>query len=265
MTLPSRLRLLSYNIQNGLSTRKYSDYFTRSWKHVVPVPSRMENLDGIAELVKAYDVVALQEVDAGSLRSGFLNQVKYLADKARFDYVYNQANRRIGVLTQHSNAILSQIQPSRMVEHKLPGVIPGRGALHVWYGEGHNALHIFIMHLALGRRGRLRQIEYLAEVIGAYPYTIVMGDLNCRSDSREMQRLLELAQLAEPLPGMNTFPSWQPTRQLDHILISPDIKVLNASVLDWHFSDHLPIAMEVELPEQVGQAASVPHNSTETE
>jgi len=249
MTLPSRLRLLSYNIQNGLSTRKYSDYVTRSWKHVVPVPSRMENLDGIAQRLEVYDIVALQEVDAGSLRSGFLNQVKYLADKAGFDYIYNQANRRIGVLTQHSNAILSRIQPTRLVEHKLPGVIPGRGALHVWYGEGEHALHVFIMHLALGRRGRLRQIEYLADVIGAHNYTIVMGDLNCRSDSREMQRLLELANLAEPLPGMDTFPSWEPTRQLDHILISPSIEVLDAQVLDWRFSDHLPITMDVALPQ----------------
>ena len=252
MTLPSRLRLLSYNIQNGLSTRKYSDYLTRSWKHVVPVPSRMENLDGIADLVQSYDIVALQEVDAGSLRSGFLNQVKYLADKARFEHIYNQANRRVGVLTQHSNAVLSRIPPSRIVEHKLPGMIPGRGALHVWYGNNANALHVFIMHLALGRRGRLRQIAYLAEVIGAYNHTIVMGDLNFRSDSLEMQRLLELANLAEPLPGMNTFPSWQPTRQLDHILISPSIKVIDTSVLDCQFSDHRPIAMEVLLPEQVG-------------
>ena len=260
MTLPSRLRLLSYNIQNGLSTRKYSDYVTRSWKHVVPVPSRMENLDGIADQVKTYDIVALQEIDAGSLRSGFLNQVKYLADKAGFEYVYNQVNRRIGVLTQHSNAILSRTQPSRLVEHKLPGVIPGRGALHVWYGDGDYALHVFIMHLALGRRGRLRQIEYLAEVIGAYPYTIVMGDLNCRSDSREMQRLLELAGLAEPLAGMNTFPSWEPTRQLDHILISPSIKVLDVSVQEWRYSDHLPIAMEVALPERVGQSTIAQHS-----
>lgn len=253
MTLPSRLRLLSYNIQNGLSTRKYSDYLTRSWKHVVPVPSRMQNLDGIAAMLADNDIVALQEVDAGSLRSGFLNQVKYLADKANFEHVYNQANRRIGLLTQHSNAILSRIKPSRIVEHKLPSIIPGRGALHVWYGNDTDALHVFIMHLSLGRRGRLRQIAYLADAIGAYRHTIVMGDMNFRSDSIEMRRLLELADLSEPMPGMNTFPSWQPTRQLDHILISPSIKVLKTEVLDCQFSDHRPLQMEVLLPDRVGR------------
>jgi len=53
---PQRLRLLSYNIQSGLSTYKYSQYLTRSWKHLVPVPSRMTNLDGIAQILTNYDV-----------------------------------------------------------------------------------------------------------------------------------------------------------------------------------------------------------------
>ena len=61
---PRRLRLLSYNIQSGLTTRKYSQYLTRSWKHLVPVPSRMANLDGIARILAEYDIVGLQEVDA---------------------------------------------------------------------------------------------------------------------------------------------------------------------------------------------------------
>ena len=108
---PQRLRLLSYNIQSGLTTRKYSQYLTRSWKHLVPVPSRMSNLDGIARILADYDLVGLQEVDAGSLRSGFVNQVKYLADQAGFAHVFDQSNRKIGMISQHGNAVLSRVQP----------------------------------------------------------------------------------------------------------------------------------------------------------
>ena len=61
--MSQRLRLLSYNIQSGLTTSKYSHYLTRSWKHVLPVPSRMENLDGISRVLTNYDIVGLQEVD----------------------------------------------------------------------------------------------------------------------------------------------------------------------------------------------------------
>ena len=245
---PGRLRLLSYNIQSGLTTRKYSQYLTRSWKHLVPVPSRMSNLDGIAQVLAGYDLVGLQEVDAGSLRSGFVNQVKYLADQAGFEHVFDQSNRRIGMISQHGNAVLSRIRPEAITEHKLPGLIPGRGVLEVRFGSGPDALHVLILHMALGRRGRLQQIGFLAELVRGYRHVILMGDLNCDSDSPEMIVLLERAGLCEPAPGLYTFPSWRPNRQLDHILVSPTIGVERVEVLDCTFSDHLPIAMEVRLP-----------------
>lgn len=248
---PLRLRLLSYNIQSGLTTRKYSQYLTRSWKHLVPVPSRMINLDGIAQVLAGYDLVGLQEVDAGSLRSGFVNQVKYLADSAGFEHVFDQANRKIGMISQHGNALLSRLRPDAIAEHKLPGLIPGRGVLEIRFGTGADALHVLILHLALGRRGRLRQIGFLTELARDYRHVILMGDLNSRSDSPEMAVLLENVRLSEPAPGLCTFPSWRPDRQLDHILVSPSITVERVEVLDCAFSDHLPLAMQVRLPEAV--------------
>ena len=246
-----RARLLSYNIQSGLTTFKYSQYLTRSWKHLVPVPSRMSNLDGIARVLVDYDIVGLQEVDAGSLRSGFVNQIKYLADSAGFEYVFDQSNRKIGMISQHGNAILSRVRPEAITEHKLPGLIPGRGVLEVRFGFGPDALHVLIVHMALGRRSRLWQIEFLAELVRDYRHVILMGDLNCSSDSSEMAVLLETARLCESRPGLYTFPSWQPDRQLDYILVSPTIMVEQAAVLDYAFSDHLPITMAAWLPESV--------------
>jgi endonuclease/exonuclease/phosphatase family metal-dependent hydrolase len=248
---PHRLRLLSYNIQSGLTTGKYSHYLTRSWKHLVPVPSRMTNLDGIARILTDYDIVGLQEVDAGSLRSGFVNQVKYLADNAGFKHVFDQANRKIGMISQHGNAMLSRFPPTAITEHKLPGLIPGRGVLEVRFGVDMDALHVLILHMALGRRGRLRQIEFVAELVRDYRHVILMGDLNCGSDSPEMAALLAAARLCEPGPGLFTFPSWQPDRQLDHILVSPSITVERVEVLNHAYSDHLPIAMDVRLPKEL--------------
>lgn len=249
-TAPPRLRLLSYNIQSGLTTRTYSQYVTRSWKHLVPVPSRMSNLDAIARILADYDFVGLQEVDAGSLRSGFVNQIKYLADQAGFAHVFDQSNRKIGMISQHGNAALSRVRPDAITEHKLPG-LPGRGVLEVRLGSGPDALHVLILHMALSRRGRLRQIGFLAEQVSDYRHVILMGDLNCDSDSPEMAVLVDVARLREPAPGLCTFPSWRPSRQLDHILVSSSIEVEQVRVLDCAFSDHLPIAMVVRLPDAV--------------
>lgn len=132
--------------------------------------------------------------------------------------------------------MLSRIAPDAITEHKLPGLIPGRGVLEVRFGNGPDALHVLILHMALGRRGRLRQIEFLAEQVRSYRHVILMGDLNCRSDSPEMAVLLDKARLRESTPGLYTFPSWQPNRQLDHILVSPSITVERVEVLGYTYS-----------------------------
>ncbi|MFC1772164.1 endonuclease/exonuclease/phosphatase family protein [Pseudomonadota bacterium] len=245
------LRLLSYNIQIGIKTRRYGQYLTHSWKHLLHHTQRFDNLDRIAQLMSQYDVVGVQEADAGSARSGFVNITQYLATAAGFPYWDDQTNRRIGRLAQHSLGVLSRYKPSGITEHKLPGRIPGRGAMAVRYGKGAESLVILIVHLALSRRGRLNQFDYISDLVNDYRHVVLMGDMNCRSDSDEIELLLNKTLMSEPLHGMNTFPSWRPRRNIDHILVTPTVEVERAEVLDYPLSDHLPVAMEVVLPKSI--------------
>jgi endonuclease/exonuclease/phosphatase family metal-dependent hydrolase len=72
-----QLRLLSFNIQAGTSTNRYHHYVTHSWRQVLPHSQRVQNLDAISELVAPFDMVALQEADSGSLRSGFMHSSRH--------------------------------------------------------------------------------------------------------------------------------------------------------------------------------------------
>ena len=58
-----RLKLLSYNIQVGISTNRHFDYIAQSWKHFIPHTARHENLKSIARLIQGFDIVGLQELD----------------------------------------------------------------------------------------------------------------------------------------------------------------------------------------------------------
>ena len=98
--------MLSYNIQTGISYHHYGHYLTRSWRYLMPHGTRRKNLDGIAGCLDAYDVVALQESDAGSLRTGFTNQTEYLARQSCFPYWLDQTNRHLGHFAKHSNGLL---------------------------------------------------------------------------------------------------------------------------------------------------------------
>jgi len=247
----TRLKLLSYNIQVGIASTRPHHYVTQSWKHVLPHAKQFENLDQISDVISDYDIVGLQEVDGGSMRSEFINQTEYLAHKADFSYWYHQANRRLGKIAQHSNGLLSQIDPLDIHEHKLPGPVPGRGAMVVRFGEESNPLIVVLLHLALGQRGRMRQLEYISELVHQYEHVVVMGDMNCQPDSIEMLSLMDNVGLRAPACDLNTFPSWRPTKKLDHILVSPSLIIENFNVLDVACSDHLPISMEIIVPNAI--------------
>ncbi len=246
-----RLRILSYNIQVGINYTCYRHYLTQSWKHVLPYPGRLENLDGIANFISGFDIVGLQEVDAGSLRSNYINQTQYLAQGAGFPNWYTLTNRNLGRLAQHSLGLLTHIQSNDVRECKLPSKIPGRGALMAVFGTGAHKLLVVILHLSLGRKARSRQLAYLARIIEPYEHTILMGDFNCRLDDPEFQSLLGSTHLCSPEREHHTFPSWKPNRDLDHILVTPGLKVERTYVYHTEYSDHLPIALDILLPPSI--------------
>lgn len=265
MDLPAprcRLRLASFNIQTGISTASYSDYITGGWRHLWPSRKRLPNLLRIAHLLKPFDIVGLQEVDGGGARSHHIVQTQYLAEQAGFGYWHNQINRRVGNLALHSNGLLSRLKPDSIHDYKLPG-LPGRGALLARFGSASDeALYLCVLHLALGRRTRLRQLAFVGELIHDLPYVVVMGDLNCEPNSPELKLLTSTTQLCDPVCEIGTFPSWRPEKMLDHILVTPSLKADRLKVLDFACSDHLPIAMDIVLPESLAARLRPPHSAT---
>ncbi|MBF8756573.1 MAG: endonuclease/exonuclease/phosphatase family protein [Pseudomonas putida] len=242
-----RLRLLSFNIQVGISTERYRHYLTRSWQHLLPHTGRAGNLQRIGELLGDFDLVALQEADGGSLRSGYVNQVEHLAQLGAFPYWYQQLNRNLGRFAQHSNGVLSRLKPQHLEDHPLPGPA-GRGAILVRFGEGEDALIVVMMHLALGAKTRARQLAYVRELIGGYRHQVLMGDMNTHAnDLLEHSPLRDLGLIAPQVEA--TFPSWRPQRCLDHILLSPSLTLERVEVLAQPISDHLPVAVEIRLPD----------------
>src|SRR5258706_6012586 len=157
-----QLQLLSCNILAGGSVGRYRHYVTQSWKQVLPTRSKRGNLDKFAKLLAEFDLVGLQEADAGSLRSGFVNQTKYLAEAAAFPYWSHQPNRKIARFAASSNGLLTRREPDEVLDYPLPGRIPGRGALWVRFGNGKHELVVVIAHLSLGPAARRAQFAFLA-------------------------------------------------------------------------------------------------------
>ena len=245
------LKLLSFNIQVGINTQRYHHYLTRSWQHILPHAKRRLTLDRIANILSDFDIVALQEADGGSLRSSFINQTEYLAHKSLLPYWHHQLNRNLGRWAQHSNGLLSRYQPITLEDHKLPGIIPGRGAIIAKFGNSDNPLVIVMMHLALSKRTRNIQLGYLREQLQPYQHIVLMGDMNTQAHQLLNQTPLSSMAIHSVQQELPTFPSWKPTKALDHILLSDTLNTRHMEVLNIQISDHLPIAMYIDLPYEI--------------
>ncbi|MGH8444748.1 MAG: endonuclease/exonuclease/phosphatase family protein [Solimonas sp.] len=242
-----RLRVLTLNIQVGLQTAHYGHYVTGAWRHVLPSRSVPDNLDRIADLASRFDLVALQEADAGSLRTAQINQVEYLARKAGFTYWHVAVNRNLGPFAQHCLGFLSRHPLLDMQHHALPGRMPGRGALAATLMQpGCNPVRVIVTHLALSRASRRRQLDYLAGLAAPGSELLLLGDLNC--DTEELLGHTPFGAIGlQPIAGAATFPSWKPRRRLDHVLATPGLRVAHSHVVPTPLSDHLAVAAELLL------------------
>jgi len=248
---PETLKLLTYNIQVGIPSNSFRHYLSQTWQHVLPHPQRKGNLADIAGLLRHYDVVALQEVDGGSIRSNHMNQVEYLATEAGFHYWYQQLNRNLGKLAQHSNGMLSRFRPRLVEDHKLPGLVPGRGTILAHFGSEENPLLLVMVHLSLSSRARRSQIDYIKDLISDYQHVVIMGDMNTQIAHLEKRASLREAGFQLPEHKLNTYPSWRPIYSFDHILVSEALKINKLEVLPFNMSDHRPVSLEIEIPPHI--------------
>lgn len=241
------LKLVTYNIQSGIGTSRAHRYFTEGWKQVLPHAKQQSLLQSIAGVVADHDLVGLQEADIGSLRSGYINQVEYVASYAGFAHVHSRTNRKVANFATSAVSTMSQLPLHNIREVRLPGRIPGRGALVVDVVGETSTLTVAVAHLALGRRDRLSQVDYLGEILGDSEHAVLMGDMNCPASSPEIELLNRRCGLIPAgADESRTFPSWRPLRGIDHVLVCPQIPVERCEVLNHTYSDHRPISVTLD-------------------
>ncbi|QRM30973.1 endonuclease/exonuclease/phosphatase family protein [Microvirga sp. VF16] len=250
-------RILTYNVHRCLGTDGRLS------------PSR------IADVIAAYepDVVALQELDVGRLRTGGIDQAHAIAQALGMN-VHFHASLRV-LEEEYGNAILTH-RPSQLVKAEaLPGWarrprLEPRGALWASIQLGGSEVQVINTHLGLRRHERLAQTDtllgphWLGHRACREP-VILVGDFNATPRSRVYRRLASClldAQVQTQLPRPKaTFPSRLPFVRIDHVFVSRSIRVLRVETVRTSLariaSDHLPLMVEFQIAHGTGHKPSV--------
>lgn len=211
----------------------------------------------IAEVIASCeaDIVALQELDVGRMRTGRIDQAQAIAEILGMDLHFHPAVKVLEEL--YGDAILTP-HPSRLVRAgALPGLrwapfLEPRGALWAEVQVGGHAMQVINTHLGLGGAERRQQVaallgpDWLGHPDCRDP-TLLVGDFNAgpRSVSyRLLASRLDDAQNRVPGRRLMTFPARVPLRAIDHVFVSPSVEVVRVEAVRTPLarvaSDHVP-------------------------
>lgn len=215
-------------------------------------------LTGIIQGLRSLDaeLIALQEVECGTFRSGGMNQATFLAKEAGFAYSHFFKARDCGP-GEYGLALLSRHPLTDCRSSPLP-VVPnvqkrvlGSAVAHMPWGR--LSVHVtHFTHVFHARKLRLRQAMHVLEAIDADPLPrVLLGDFNDVPGSlmhRALgRRLVDVFKHAGEGRG-GTFPLVPKlvTPRIDYIWTSPDLAPTRARVLRTRASDHHILTAEVE-------------------
>lgn len=213
------------------------------------------DLARVAEVIRSSDVdlVALQEVDVGRVRSGEVDQAHVLADslgmKAVFAPCIEEGEGRYGIATLTRLPLLESRQiVLPIVGHLAHRRSQPRSALltrHTWDG---GELDMINTHLSVLFRERAGQVAAIAAEM-AGEALVIAGDFNCTPWSPAYQ-ILRRRSLKSATRFARTWPSPAPLVPIDHIFYRGRLGLVSGGT--WtkggarRASDHLPVVAELE-------------------
>lgn len=241
------MRLMTYNVHRCVGVDKKLD---------------VERIAGvIAELDP--DIVCLQELDVGRARTGGVDQARAIAERLSMSFRFHAA--MTVEAEEYGDAILSRL-PERLIKvgalptvRGIPGLEP-RGALWIKVDIDGTEVNVLTTHLGLvPREQRLQAAALIGKDWMGHPDcsgpTMLAGDFNATSLTRPYQTLTrnhaDCQRQMGMRPTLKTFPSGFPAIRIDHVFVSPHIRVTGVqtpfSPLSRMASDHLPLVMDFEL------------------
>ncbi len=250
------VKLVCYNIEycEGMEGLWYQ--YLEFWRIFFPPKGLDQQIVDALKKINP-DILSLVEVDTGSFRAK-KDEVAFFEKKLRMNNFIEKIKypftgwlklfHFVPILNKQANAIIAKYKISNVKYHLFHEGIK-RVVIEVTI-HCPKKITLLLAHLAIGKRTRAVQIEELINIVNAIKNPVIlMGDFNTFSGKEEMKKLMKETHLKDEIKldkysVQLTQPTWHPRKRLDYILVSKQIKVKQYKVLNYPFSDHMPLFME---------------------
>lgn len=215
------LKVMTYNIQQGFDVEGN------------------KNLESQLTVIREInpDILGLQESDTARIANGNVDAVRYFADKLDM-YSYYGPTTTAGTF---GIALLSKYPIQNPITFFMYSSGEQTATIHAEIGKDGQAYQVFVTHL--GNGGPIVQLEHMLTRIEELPadqHVIAMGDFNFRPTTDQYARMTETLVDSWLLkwPGGKEIPGYSSGRRVDHIVVSPEITVLESEYGVSAASDH---------------------------
>jgi endonuclease/exonuclease/phosphatase family metal-dependent hydrolase len=232
----NELKVMTYNIHHGNP----------------PAKDGVIDLQAIADVINSQspDLVALQELDVLTSRSGNVDEVKKLAELTGMYGFFSKSIDFGG--GGYGVAILSKFKINKEERFSLPfkegldAEIRSLAVINVTLANG-KKLDFASTHLDLKDEHRVLQVAEINKILGSRKGSLILaGDFNLTASNPAMKILEKYFKRSCEKSCAPTIPDVNPTEEIDFIMLkngSP-LKVQSHQVLNnIHASDHLPLVV----------------------
>ena len=198
---------------------------------------------------KNIDIVGFNEVYGNKYdKKIMVSQIEYIAKMLGYYYYFSPSTKIKGV--KYGNGIISKypINMAHIIKIPMPKIRSGTA-----YYEKRSILkaninklnlNIYITHLGLNEDEQKLGINTILNSININN-SILMGDFNIENNNVLIKSFNK--NMKSILNNSFTFPSLKPTKKLDYIFVSKNIKIIHSYIPNFIISDHLPIISTIEI------------------
>lgn len=250
---PGWIKVATYNIQHGQDDSATST-------------AKKYNLDNMVNVIKEnnIDICGFNEIERFATRSGKVDQPKYIAEKLTQEtgeqYYYAFAAGITGYNGKEAeggNAIVSRyriVGTPRTVEIALPeneaealgSIYERRVLLIVQVEVDGKLLTVISTHFGLSSKEQEKAVDIVENELTSLRNNpvVIMGDFNCTPTKNPITRLK--TKMKNTSPG-NKVTCPKNNNEIDYIFTSKNMEHMDFQVLQYPYSDHLPVTVKIRL------------------